>query len=161
MHAHAVGHVDRLVGVVEPDVHVDAEDDLLARHELEARDQLAVARARDDALVLPERERVRARRADREPALVGHLLHEPAQRAQLVAGLARVAARLGGDLADRLHQLGLDLAVLVDVVQYLEQPLDRTGQVERVPIDDHELLFDADRVRRARETVLHAAIVAG
>jgi hypothetical protein len=153
--------VDRLVGVVESDVHVDPEDDLLARHELQPGDQLPVARPGDDALVLPERERVGAGRADREPALVGGLLHQPPQRAQLVAGLARVAAGLGGDLADRLHQLGLDLAVLLDIVEHLEQALDRTGQVERVPIDDHELFLDADRERGAREPVLHDAIVSG
>ena len=37
MHAHPVGHVDRLVGIVEPDVHVHAEDQLLARDEAQRR----------------------------------------------------------------------------------------------------------------------------
>ena len=42
--AHAVGDVDRLVGVVEPDVDVQAEDELLARDEAQRADQVAVAR---------------------------------------------------------------------------------------------------------------------
>ena len=92
VHAHPVGHVDGLVGVVHAHVHVDAEDDLLARHELEARDQVAVARPRDDPLVLPERERVRAGGADRQAVLLGHLVHRPPQGAQLGARLDGVAA---------------------------------------------------------------------
>ena len=44
MHAHPVGDVDRLVGVVEADVDVQPEDDLLARDEAQRVDQVAVAR---------------------------------------------------------------------------------------------------------------------
>jgi hypothetical protein len=61
MHAHAVGDVDRLVRVVDADVYVHAEDQLLARDEAQRRDELAVARAGDDPLVLPHRERMGAR----------------------------------------------------------------------------------------------------
>jgi hypothetical protein len=59
----------RLVGVVDADVHVHAEDQLLARDEAQRRDKLAVPGPRDYALVLPHGERVRPRRADRKPAL--------------------------------------------------------------------------------------------
>ena len=58
MHPHAVRDVDRLVGVVDADVHVEAEQQLLARDEAEHVDDLAVAVALHDALVLPVRERV-------------------------------------------------------------------------------------------------------
>ncbi len=82
--AHAVGDVDRLVGVVEPDVNVHAEDQLLAGDEPHRRDQVAVARPGADPLVLPHRKRVRAGRSDRH-ALArrgrGHLL---SQRPQLL-----------------------------------------------------------------------------
>ena len=61
MHAHPVGDVDGLLGVVDADVDVHPEDDLLARDEAQRADEVAVARARDDPLVLPHRERVRAR----------------------------------------------------------------------------------------------------
>ena len=109
--AHAVGDVDRLVGVVHADVDVHAEDQLLARDEAQRGDEVAVARARDDPLVLPHRERMRARRADRQAAVRGRLAHLGAQQAQLLAGLAGRRARLGRDLEHGLHELGLDVAV--------------------------------------------------
>ena len=90
MDPHAVGHVDGLVGVVDGDVHVHAEDELLARHEAQGGDQLAVARARDDPLVLPHRERVGARRADGQAAPGGGAAHLSAQPAQLLARLRGV-----------------------------------------------------------------------
>ena len=126
MDPHPVGDVDRLVGVVDADVNVHPEDQLLAGDEPQRRDQVAVARAGDDPLVLPHRERVGAGRADR------HLLgdrgraHLPAQRPQLVAGLGHVRARVGGDLEHRLHQLGLDLTQ----GRRLEHRLDRVDQVQ-------------------------------
>jgi hypothetical protein len=64
VHAHAVGDVDGLVWIVEPDVHVHPEDQLLAGDEAQGADQVAIPRAGHDALVLPEREGVSAGRAD-------------------------------------------------------------------------------------------------
>jgi hypothetical protein len=101
------------------------------------------------------------RRADRQAALFRRPLRESAQSAELLARLARVAAGLGRDLADRLHQLGLDLALLLDVVERLEEALDRAREIERVAIDDHELFLDPEGVRGAREPVLHGRIVSG
>ena len=46
-----------------------------------------------------------------------------------------------------------------DVAEVREEPLDRIGQVERLRIDDHELLLHAERVGGAGEAVLHARIV--
>jgi hypothetical protein len=153
VHAHAVGDVDRLVGVVEPDVDVLAEDDLLARDEAQRADEVAVAGPGDDPLVLPHREGMRARRADHQVLASCGLVDLPAQRSQLVAGLDGVRARIGRDLQDRLHELRLDLAVR----RVLEERLDRVHQVERPGVADHQLLFDADRVARPGEVVLHSA----
>ena len=122
MDAHAVGDVDRLVGVVDADMDVHAEDELLARDEAQGRDEIAVARTRDDPLVLPHRERVGARRADAELAPCRGLAHVAPQRAQLLAGLGDVRARLRRDLEHRLHELGLDLAVLAIVVRTRRSP---------------------------------------
>ena len=66
---HAVGHVDGLVGPVDPHVHVGPEDQLLAGDEAQVGHQVAVALALGDPLVLPHRERVGARRAGRQPVL--------------------------------------------------------------------------------------------
>jgi hypothetical protein len=155
VHAHAVGDVNGLVGVVNSDVHVHAEDELLARHEPQRRDEVAVARPRHDPLVLPHGERVRAGRADRQALVPRGALRQPAQVAQLGPGLARVLARRGGDLADRLHQLRLHLAL--GRRHRLEHRLDRVRELERLRVDDHELLLDPEREARAGEPVLHRA----
>ncbi len=73
MDAHPVGDVDRLFGVVDPDVHMGPEDQLLAGDEAKRRDEVAVARPGHDPLVLPHPERVCAGRADREVLAGGRL----------------------------------------------------------------------------------------
>ena len=78
-----------------------------------------------------------------------------------VARLGRVPHRRGGDLAHRLHQLGLDLALQLGVLGVLEQALDRIGQIEGLVIDQHELLLDPEGVGGPGEPVLHGAIVSG
>jgi hypothetical protein len=142
-----------LVGIVDPDVHVHAEDQLLARHEAQRRDQVAVAGPGDDPLVLPHRERVGPGRADRQVLPRRRLADLRAQCPQLLAGLHRVRARVGGNLEHRLHQLGLDLTRR----RRLEQALDRVDQLERLGVEDHQLLLDPDRVGRSDEFVLHRA----
>jgi hypothetical protein len=77
-----------------------------------------------------------------------------AQLAELAAGLARVLARVGGYLEHGLHQLRLHVAL--GVRHRFEHDLDAVHEVKRLRIDDHELLFDAQRVARPRESVLHA-----
>jgi hypothetical protein len=154
VHAHPVGDVDRLVGVVDPHVDVQSEDDLLARDEPQRRDQLAVARARGHALVLPHRERMRPRRADQQPAPAGRLGDRGAQLPQLPPGRRGVRMRRGGDLEDRLEQLRLDAVVLAVL---LEDSLDRVGERQRLGVEDHQLLLDPDREAGAGEVRLHGA----
>src|SRR5207245_9726501 len=95
--ADAVGDVARLVWVVEADVDVQPEDYLLARDEAQRVDQVAVALARRDAVLLPQRERMRPGRADLEVGVVRQPPDLAAQPAQLRPGLAGVARRLRGD----------------------------------------------------------------
>ena len=64
-----VDDLDRLLGVVDRDVHVQAEDQLAARDVLELVDEVPVAVARGDPLALEEAERVRAGRADAQALL--------------------------------------------------------------------------------------------
>ena len=89
VHTHAVRDVDRLVGVVDADVHVQAEQQLLAHDEAERVDDLAVALALHDALVLPVGKRVGRRGADRESLRLGCLAHAPAQVLELSGRLCR------------------------------------------------------------------------
>jgi hypothetical protein len=158
VHAHPVGDVDRLVGVVDADVDVHPEDELLTGHEAQRRDEVAIARPGDDPLVLPHREGVRPGGADAEAATGGGGADLVAQRAQLAAGLDGVRARLRRDLEHRLHELRLDLAGLRIAVRgaaVLEQGLDRVDERVALGVDDHHLLLDTDREARAREVVVH------
>ena len=52
----------------------------------------------------------------------------------------------------RLQQLGLDLAVALVGV---DDRLDLVGELERLAVEDHQLLLDAQRVARAGELGLH------
>ena len=83
VHAHPVGDVDRLLGVVDADVHVQAEQQLLPGDEAKRVDDLEVARPLDDALLLPLGERVGRRGGDREPLRLGGLAHAPPQVLEL------------------------------------------------------------------------------
>src|SRR5215212_203636 len=72
-------------------------------------DEVAVARAGHDPLVLPHGERMRSRRPQRKAAVLRSDLRNPSQLLKLEPGLARVPDRSGGDLEHRLHKLGLDV----------------------------------------------------
>jgi hypothetical protein len=65
------------------------------------------------------------------------------KRPELIAGLLRRLARLCRDLDLTLHQLRLQEAVVARVTQ---QRLDRLRQGERLVVEEHQLLLDADRV---------------
>jgi hypothetical protein len=154
VHAHPVADVDRLLRVVHAHVDVQPVDDLLARDEAQRGDQLAVAGVGGDALLLPQGGRMRAGGADREAprrCRVGHLAAQPAQ---VPAGLGDVLARRCRDLQHRLQQLGLDLAL---TLVGLDDGVDLVRQGERLPVEDHQLFLDAERVARPGELGPHGA----
>ena len=148
---HPIGDVDRLVGIVDPHVHVNSEDQLLTGHEAKRRDQVAVARASHDPLVLPLRKGVRPGGCDRHALAGGPPRDLAAKRPQLLSGFGGIRAWVCGDLEHRLHQLRLDLAT----GRWLEECLDRVDQLERIGVEDHQLLLDPDRVGGAGELVVH------
>jgi hypothetical protein len=155
VHAHAVGYVDRLLRPVDPDVDVQPEKELLAGHEAEGVNDLEVARPVDYALLLPSRERVRRRRADREALSLRRLADAATQVLELTGGLAHVATHLRRDLEHGLHQLGLHVALGL-VRHRLDHLLDRRDQLHRLGVDDHQLLLDAERVQGPCEVMFHA-----
>ena len=157
VHPHAVRDVDRLLGVVDADVHVQAEQQLLARDEPQHVDDLAVAVALHDALVLPVRERVGRRGADREALRLGGLAHAPAQLLELAAPPRR---RCGTRRWRSRARTGSARAS--------PGPRSRAGPPRSSPrspgtrsidfgVDDHQLLLDPEGVGRACEVVLHGA----
>ena len=151
----AVHDLDRLLGVVDGDVHVHAEDQLAPGDVLELVDQVPVAVARRDPLALEEAERMRSRRADAHPLLASDLAHVRAQLQQLALDVARVPADRGRDLEHGLHQLGVDPRLELVAGDRLQDGVDVLDEVERLAVQEHVLLLDAERVRvRLPERVL-------
>jgi hypothetical protein len=72
-------HLDRLLGVVDRDVHVHPEDQLAPRDVLQLVDELAVAVLRGDPLPLEEAERMRPGRAEAAALLARDLRDVAAQ----------------------------------------------------------------------------------
>ena len=155
----AVHDLDRLLGVVHGDVDVQAEDQLAPCDVLELVDEVPVAVARSDALALEQRERVRPGRADAHALLGGEAGHVCPQLAQLAVDLRRRAADRRRDLEHGLHQLRVDPLLELVSAGRGEDRLHVLDEVERLAVEQHVLLLDAERVRLAGAEVVveHAA----
>ena len=147
-------HVDRLVRVVHRDVDVTAEDELAPGDVLELVDEVAVAVARGDALPLEEAERVRAGRAHAQVVARGRLGDVRAQPPELPVDVGRGLANRRRDLEDGLHQLRADVLVELTVLRGREHRVHVLDEVERLRVEEHVLLLDAERERLARPEVV-------
>jgi hypothetical protein len=131
-----------------------AEDELAARDVLQLLDELAIAVAARDPLILGERERVRPRRPDAQPKRrdgCGDALADLGELAQRVIGRAADAGR---DLDRALGQLGMDAIGERPAVEPREHRVDLGAQLVVAVGDEHQLLLDADRERRPLAEVL-------
>ncbi len=142
---HPVQDDDRLLRPVDGDVHVHAEDQLATGDVLELVDERAVAVARGDPLPLEQAERVRAGRADPELLPPGHLGHVGAQPPQLAVHVRRRVADGRGDLEHGLHELRRDALDELLLVDPREHRVDVLHEVERLRVEEHVLLLDAQR----------------
>ena len=156
----AVDDLDRLLGVVDRDVDVHAEDQLASGDVLELVDERAVAVACRDPLALEEAERVRPGRADAQARLAGDLRHGAAQLAQLAVDVGDVPADRRRDLEHRLHQLGADDVLEMTALDRGQHRVDVLDEVERGCVEEHVLLLHAERVRiaLAEAVLVHAAV---
>ena len=156
-----VHDLDGFLRVIDGDVDVHAEDQLAAGDVLELVDEVAVAVARRDPLALEEAERVGAGRADAEARLPRDSRHVGAQLQELALDVAGVAAHRGGNLEHRLHQLGADPRLELVPGDRLEHGVDVLDEIERLAVEEHVLLLDAERVGigLAELVVEHAAAV--
>ena len=136
---------DRAVGPVDPDVDMEAERVVAPDDVAQELVVSPVVRRVDDALLLPVGPRVRARRTEQEP----HRLDEPLE--------LRSALRHGGrNIRERLLLAGANLHLGGDELAHevlLERRPTRgrlhvfeaVREVERVRIEDRELLLDGHR----------------
>ena len=133
----------RLLGAAEADVHVEpARDAAPSDPRVVARD-LAVARAVCDL------DRARGGR-------VGSRCQKPHASADRVdesrAGVLDLTAEPGNGETDRRHDLdlrGSELGVEADLGKCAQDPLDLVDGLERLGVDDDQLLLEPDRRRRA------------
>ena len=113
--------------------------------------QLAVAVVHGEWLGLGERERVRAGAGEPHPELGARADDSCAQVAELFLGGRDRLLRRGGQFDLALHQLPLD----APVGDRSHQWLDARCQAAVIGVDQHQLLFDAERVLGTRaEAVL-------
>ncbi len=150
--AHSVVHRDRPLGAFDRDVHVQPEA-VVAPHDV-AQELVvpAVVRRVDDPLLLPVGPRVRARRAE-----------EQAHRLDELTQLRATLGQRGGNIHERLLAPGADLDLGRDQLadeMLLERRalggrldlLEAVHEVERLRVEERELLLDGDReVRRVLE----------
>ena len=155
----AVHHLDRLLGVVDRDVDVHAEDQLAAGDVLQLVDELAVAVARGDPLPLEEAERMRAgRRRSGSPRSARSRRRTSRSWRQGVQHVVGGAADRRRHLEHRLHQLGGDVILQLAVLDRREHRVDVLHEIPRLGVEQHVLLLDAERVRiaLAERVVEHA-----
>ena len=156
-----VHHLDRLLGIVDRDVHVHAEDQLAPRDVLQLVDELAVAVAGRDPLALEEAERVRAgRRRSGSP------------RRARSRRRSRAAARARRRRPPAVRQTGV-VTSSTDCISSAwmrsscspcrdrgEHRVDVLHEIPRLGVEQHVLLLDAERVRiaLAERVVEHARV---
>ena len=158
-----VHDLDRLLGIVDGDVDVHPEDQLPPGDVLELVDEIAVAVARRDPLPLEERERMRSGGADPHSLLAPDLHDVGPELHELGLDVAGGAADRCRDLEHRLHQLGVDPRLQLVPADRLQDGVDVLDEIERLAVEEHVLLLDAQRVRirLAEGVVEHAAAVDG
>ena len=77
-----------------------------------------------------------------------------AERLEALARLGRIGADPGRQLDDGGVQLQLERAGQLCARERLDQVVDRRCEVERLRVEEHRLLLDPDRPRRARAEAL-------
>jgi hypothetical protein len=142
--SHLVHQVDGGLLVFDADVHVKAEDQVGARHQLHVLDDLEVALIGIDVLRPPIGERMRGAGAEQQAVLLGQLHHRAAQIQDVGARLFHVAAHAGADLDDRLVHLRLDALVELPLALLDDLGVDVRSEVVRDRVDGLVFLFDPD-----------------
>ena len=149
MGEHPVQDDDGLLGRVDRDVDVHPEDELAPGDVLELVHELVVAVARGDPLALEQAERMRPGGADAQALLRGELGHVAAQAPELAVHVGGRVADGRRDLEHGLHELGRDPRHELLLVDAREHRVDVLDEVERLGVEEHVLLLDAERERVA------------
>jgi hypothetical protein len=152
-------HLDRLLGIVDGHVDVQAEDELAARDVLKLVDEIAVAVAGGDPLALEKAEGMRAGGADAHAAFARDPAHEAPQLAELSVHVCDALADRRRNLDHRLHELRSDAVGQLAVLCGGEDCVHVLHEIEALAVEEHVLLLDSEGVLVARSeaVVEHAA----
>ena len=128
------------------DVH--SEDELAPCDVLQLLDEVPVAIAPRDALILGERERVGAGGGEPHSEREQRAGESPAQLGQLAQRIVDAGADAGGDLGGALGQLRVHAVGELSALELAQQHLDLGDQAVPVGRDEHVLLLDPEGERR-------------
>ena len=136
--------MNRGLAVVDPDVHVQTEDQICTRHQLQVFHDVLVALVRMDFLGAPIRKRMRGNRSHPQAVFVGQANNIPAQLLHFLFGLFDGLADRCADLNHRLVHLSLD-SLLQQFPAFFEKlHLDMRAQLARDRIYGLILFFNSD-----------------
>ena len=142
--ADLVAQGDRHLLLLDAHVHVQAEDQVGARHVLEIVDDPLVALHVRDLLQLPVAEGVRGGRHHPQAAAAREAIQLAAHLHQLALHLPHVLADRGSDLDHRLVELRTH-PLAQDRLAPLDDLADVAAELPRLGIDDLVLLLDSQR----------------
>ena len=135
---------DRAVGAGDPDVHVETERVVAPDDVAEELVVPPVVRRVDDPLVLPAAPRVRAGRAERELLFARERVDLRAALLHLRGRFLEAGAAAGADLDLGCDQLADDVLGEVGAIGGRLQRLEPVRELERLGVEERELLFDRD-----------------
>ncbi len=136
---------DRAVGAVDADVDMEAEGVVAPDDVAEELVVAAVVRRVDDPLLLPRAPRMRSGRCQRDAERLHELAELPAPLAQLRGRVRERVAAAGADLDLRRDQLADEVRLELRPPRRFLQLLEAVDQVERLGVEERELLLDGDR----------------
>ncbi len=139
-----VHQVDGGLAILDADVHVQAEDQVGARHHLHVLDDVEVARRRDRCPARASRRTDACRRRKPQAVLPGQVDHRRGAASDVVLRFLDVAADAGADLDHRLVHLGLHALVQEQLALLDDFGVDVRAQIARDRIDGLVFLFDPD-----------------
>src|SRR3954447_10059506 len=143
--AERIAHGDRPVRALDADVRMDAEAVVPPDDVLENLAVATVVRRVDDALLLPAAPGMRARAAETDSELVGQLPELHAASRDQFGRLREVCAPPCLHLDLRSDQLTDEVLVELGAAGACFQLLESIRELERVGIEQGELLLDRDR----------------
>src|ERR1700683_1158418 len=146
-----IHHVDRGLAILNPNVHVQPENEVRPRHQLHVFDNILITRVGMNLLYLPVRKRMRRHRRQPQPILLGKLDNIAPQQLHLRFGLLDVLANPSPHFDHRLmhlrfHPLLQDEPALLEDLRMNMRP-----QIPGLRVYGLIFLFNPDSERRSHK----------